>query len=58
MAEPIKLGVETYEATVVVRLQAKDGEITEIETKVNPYYALYTVGIFRPPVDSFMPIEL
>jgi hypothetical protein len=41
----ITLGIEAYNGTVIVRLESKDGRITEIPTRMNPAFVLAMQGL-------------
>ena len=38
--QTIKVGIESYEATVLVQLKGKTGEIKYLTTKINPEFVL------------------
>ena len=56
MSQKIKLGLEEYDAEVIVKITNSKGETAEVETTLNPEFALSTMGIYKPKVNTFMPI--
>jgi hypothetical protein len=56
MSQKVQIGLEEYDAEVIVKVTNSKGETAEIGTELNPEFALSTVGIYKPKPNTFTPV--